>query len=194
MLPPLHYRGLDAAQPFGFSPPPPSGTPGTAPNSRQAALAAANAQAQQVQAGMVRTADQMLADNPNGGVPGQDDMIPPAKRQRVAKLPGGALYPEQDWIAMHPHPISLQVQLPNDPSKPEWKLDGSVVLIPELPMTLLVSTLRDRIRLATGSALPASRMRISYMGKMLTNSSTIGSYNLEDEDMLVLSVSEAKRK
>lgn len=192
MLPPLHYQGLDAAQPFGYSPPPiGGGASGTGVTSRQAALAAANAQAQQVQAGMVRTADQMLADD---GMPGQDDIIPPAKRQRVAKLPGGALYPEQDWIAMHPHPISLQVQLPNDPSKPEWKLDGSVVLVPDLPMTLLVSTLRDRIRIATGSALSASRMRISYLGKMLTNATTIGSYNLEDEDMLVLSVSDPKRK
>ncbi|KAF9448336.1 hypothetical protein P691DRAFT_705044, partial [Macrolepiota fuliginosa MF-IS2] len=189
MLPPLHYQGLDAAQPFGFSPP----TRG-AISSRQAALAAANAQAQAVQAGMVRTADQMLADNPDGTGPGLEDLLPPAKRQRVAKLPGGALYPEQDWIAMHPHPISLQVQLPNDPSKPEWKLDGTVVLVPELAMTLLVSTLRDRIRQVTGSALSASRMRISYLGKMLTNSSTIGSYNLEDEDVLVLSVSEPKRR
>ncbi|KAF7777486.1 hypothetical protein Agabi119p4_3558 [Agaricus bisporus var. burnettii] len=199
MLPPLHYQGLDAAQPFAYSPPlngngngNGGGAAGLGTSSRQAALAAANAQAQQLQAGMVRTADQMLADGE--GTPVQDDVIPPAKRQRVAKLPGGAMYPEADWIAMHPHPISLRVQLPDDSSKPEWKLDGSVVLVPDLPMTLLVSTLRDRIKIATGSALSASRMRISYLGKMLTNSTTIGSYNLEDEDMLVLSVSDARRR
>ncbi|KXN82509.1 Splicing factor 3A subunit 1 [Leucoagaricus sp. SymC.cos] len=191
MLPPLHYQGLDAAQPFGYSPP--TGGAGGV-TSRQAALAAANAQAQQVQAGMVRTADQMLADGDGSGTPGGEDLIPPAKRQRVAKLPGGTLYPEEHWIEMHPYPISLQVQLPNDPSKPEWKLDGSVVTIPDLAMNLLISTLRERIRAVTGSALPASRMRISYQGKMLTNSSTLGSFNLEDEDMLVLSVSEARRR
>jgi splicing factor 3A subunit 1 len=28
--------------------------------------------------------------------------LPPAKRQRIAKLPGGALYPEEDWLNMHP--------------------------------------------------------------------------------------------
>lgn len=208
MLPPLHYQGLDAAQPFGYSPPQPPSAPGGGgggggpATTRQAALAAANAQAQQVQAGMVRTADQMLADSGGSGTgtgnevnPGQDDTtLPPAKRQRVAKLPGGSLYPEQDWISMHPHPISLHVQLPNDPSKPEWKLDGSVAVIPELPMTLLVSTLRDRLRQVIGSALPISRMRISYMGKMLTNTSSIGNYNLEDEDLLVLAVSDQKRR
>ena len=34
-----------------------------------------------------------------------------------------------------------------------------------------------------------------YMGKLLTNSSTIASYNLEDEDLVVLSVKlDAKKK
>jgi len=186
MLPPLHYQGLDAAQPFGYSPPPI--TPGSA--SHKAALAAANAQ---VQAGMVRTADQMLDGDGSEAAP-PEDLIPPAKRQRVAKLPGGNLYREEDWIEMHPYPISLQVQLPHDSTKPEWKLDGGVVLVPDLPMNLLISTLRDRIRNVTGSALPASRMRISYQGKMLTNSSTLGHYNLEDEDILVLSISEQRKR
>ena len=90
MLPPLHYQGMDSAQPFGYQPP---GAPGMHP-SRMAALGAANNLIQSVQAGMVRSADQMEG----GGA----DEIPPAKRQRVAKLPGGALYPEEDWIAMHP--------------------------------------------------------------------------------------------
>jgi splicing factor 3A subunit 1 len=92
MLPPLHYQGMGAPQPFGYQPPP---TPG-APPTRMAALAAANSV---LQAGMVRTADQM-----EGEVPGE---LPPAKRQKVAKLPGGALYPEEDWIAMHPVSILL---------------------------------------------------------------------------------------
>lgn len=46
------------------------------------------------QTGMVRTADEMEG--------GADDGIPPAKRQRVAKLPGGGLYPEETWTSMHP--------------------------------------------------------------------------------------------
>jgi splicing factor 3A subunit 1 len=87
MLPTLHYQGMDAAQPFGYQPP----APGMHP-SRMAALAAANG-ALQSQAGVVRSADEME---------GATDEIPPAKRQRVAKLPGGQLYPEVDWIAMHP--------------------------------------------------------------------------------------------
>lgn len=209
MLPPLHYQGMDAAQPFGYQPP----APGMHP-SRMAALAAANGALQQ--AGTVRSADEMEGTNP------VDDM-PPAKRQRVAKIPGSQMYSEPDWVAMHPvgfifanvffflffldsffgmwsanglfqHPISLQVQMPSDPSTPEWKLDGNIVSIPDLPLNLLVSTLRDRILQVTGSSVPASRIRLSYAGKMLTNKSSIAAYNLEDEDMLVFSLSAAKKK
>lgn len=86
------------------------------------------------------------------------------------------------------------MQLPDDPSKPEWKLDGTVVTIQELPLNLLVSTLRDRILQVTGSSLATSRLRLAYAGKMLTNSSSIATYNLEDEDMLVLSVGNARKK
>ncbi|KAF8497079.1 Pre-mRNA splicing factor PRP21 like protein-domain-containing protein [Russula emetica] len=175
MLPPLHYQGLDSAQPFGYQPPPPARVPpSNAPAVPSPGLA-----------GTVRPADQ---------IEGEADDAPPTKRQRVAKLPGGQYYPEQDWINMHPHPISLQVQLPTDTSKPEWKLDGTIVTIPELPLNLLVSTLRDRIIAATGSALSAGRLLLSYNGKMLTNRNTIASYNLEDEDLLVLSVRDPKKK
>lgn len=179
MLPPLHYQGMDAAQPFGYQPPPAGVHP-----TRMAALAAANSTLQ-AQAGTVRSADEME---------GVVDEIPPAKRQKVAKAPGSQMYSEDDWITMHPYPISLQVQLPNDTSKPEWKLDGSTVTIPDLPLNLLVSTLRDRIVQHTSISVPISRIRLSYAGKMLTNSSSIAVYNMEDEELLMLSVSPAKKK
>ena len=81
MLPPLHYQPTDAAQPFGYQPP--------APNMRTAALAAANGALQ----GTVRTADEME---------GAADEIPPAKRQKVNKVPGSILVSEEEWITMHP--------------------------------------------------------------------------------------------
>ena len=85
------------------------------------------------------------------------------------------------------------MQLPSDPSKPEWKLDGTMVTIPDQPLNLLVATLRDRILQHTGN-LPVSRIRLAYNGKMLTNANTLASYNIEDEDLVVLSVRDAKKK
>ncbi|KAF9792348.1 Pre-mRNA splicing factor PRP21 like protein-domain-containing protein [Thelephora terrestris] len=170
VLPPLHYQGPHAAQPFGYQPPPVGVPTNLIP-----------------QTGMVRTADQM-----DGETPGSD--LPPAKRQKVAKLPNGQYYPEADWVNLHPLPISLNVQLPNEPSKPEWKFDGGVVLVPDLPLTLLVSTLRDRILQHTGSSISAGKIRISYEGRMLTNANTIASYNLEEEDTVTVSVRDTKKK
>lgn len=85
MLPPLHYQGLDAAQPFGYQPPPaPMMAPGRVPGMGPPVGGP--------QAGMVRSADEM----------GGEDNVQPAKRQKVAKLPNGSYYPEDDWINMHP--------------------------------------------------------------------------------------------
>lgn len=80
------------------------------------------------------------------------------------------------------------MQLPNDPSKPEWKLDGSLVTVPDLPLNLLVSTLRERILQHIGSGLPMSQMRLSYNGTMMTNMNAIAGYNLDDDDTVVLTV------
>ncbi|KAH9026049.1 hypothetical protein EDB85DRAFT_2177150 [Lactarius pseudohatsudake] len=100
--------------------------------------------------------------------------------ERVAKLPGGQYYPEQDWINMH------SVQLPSNASSPEWKMDRTIVTIADLPLNPLVSTLRDRIIATTGSSLSAGKPILSYNGKVLTNRNTIASYNLEEDDLLVL--------
>ncbi len=85
MLPPLHYQGLDSAQPFGYQPPPgrvpaPFTPPAAGPPPANAT-------------DTVRAVDQLEGDAED---------VPPAKQQRVAKPPGGQYYPEQDRINMHP--------------------------------------------------------------------------------------------
>lgn len=84
--------------------------------------------------------------------------------------------------------------MPNDPSKPEHKLDGQVIKVSDIPMNLLVSSLRDRILSATESTLSASKIRLSYCGKMLTNASTIALYNMEDEELVHMTVSAERKK
>ncbi|KZV90420.1 hypothetical protein EXIGLDRAFT_720355 [Exidia glandulosa HHB12029] len=175
MLPPLHYPPVPV---MGGAP---AGFPGGMHPARMAVLAGGPPPPV---AGQVRSADEMMD--------GSD--TPPAKRQRVAKLPDGQYYPESDWINLHPHPISLRIQLPSHEDKPEWKMDGSVITVPDLPVTLLLSTLRDRIIQQLGSAVAASKMRISYGVKMLANQNSLASYNLEDEDVLTLAVKDEKKK
>jgi len=69
-----------------------------------------------------------------------------------------------------------------------------VISLSEIPVTLLLSTLRDRIIQHLSSAVPASRLRLAFGNKMLTNANSLASYNIEDEDLLTLSVRDAKKK
>ncbi|KAF8610250.1 hypothetical protein BDV93DRAFT_517404 [Ceratobasidium sp. AG-I] len=137
-------------------------------------------------AGVVRSAEEMGGDGAQQAA---------AKRPRVEKLPEGRYYTETDWVNLHNNePVSINIQLPSHPEHPEWKMDGQVVPVPDLPLTLLISTLRDRIQHIVGSTLGANRMRFSYNGKPLTNNQTLASYNLGEADLIVLDVRDQKKK
>lgn len=66
---------------------------------------------------------------------------PSAKRTRTAD---GELVPEAEWLASHPDPVKIGVQLPDYPAKPAWGCDGKKLEL-EVPLSLLVGTIRDRI-------------------------------------------------
>ncbi|WVQ82269.1 hypothetical protein IAT38_004397 [Cryptococcus sp. DSM 104549] len=111
---------------------------------------------------------------------------PAVKRPKIEKLPYGQLYTESDWINLHPDPISISVQLPDMPDKPEWKLNGSIITIPDLTAKTLFSTVRERIKRIVDSDVPISRMRLDYGPKVMSNASTLASVNLDDGDMITL--------
>ena len=45
-------------------------------------------------------------------------------------------------------PVTIMVQLPVYPDKPEWKCDGSTLPLEDVPLTALIGTLRDRIQVS----------------------------------------------
>lgn len=91
-------------------------------------------------------------------------------------------------MSLHPDPIAIFIQLPDMSDKPEWKLNGSVITVPDLPVNTLFSTVRERIKRIIDADLPISRLRLDYGQKVMSNASTMASVNLDDGDMLVLSV------
>lgn len=95
---------------------------------------------------------------------------------------------EIDWMSLHPDPIAISVQLPDMSEKPEWKLNGSIITVPDLPLNTLFSTVRERIKRVVDADLPISRLRLDYGQKVMSNASTMASVNLDDGDMLVLTV------
>lgn len=170
VLPPLHYQGLASSQPFGYAPPPPGmrvGTPGG-------------------KAGTVRSADEMLEGDMTGG--------PVMKRPRVGRMPDGQLYPEDTWLSYHQDPITIHVRLPLHADKPEWKLDGSVVAIPDVSLSAIVSTLRDKLIAQLGSKVPVSRIKLSMGHVTLTNSKSLASYNIMDGEEIAFELRDPKKK
>lgn len=127
----------------------------------------------------------MLRGAPDGGA---SETPRPAKRARVDKLPGGQLYSEIDWQSLHPHPIAVSIQLPNMPDKPEWKLNGSSVAVPDVPVGTTFGQLRERIKRAVDADLPMSRLKLEYNGKVMNNAATLASVNLDEGDVVVMSV------
>lgn len=95
---------------------------------------------------------------------------------------------------MHPDPITLSVRLPSMPDKPEWKLNGSIIEIPDMPVTYMVSTLRDRIVKIVDAPLPMSKMQLAYGNLNLKNQATLAATNLDDGDLIVLSMKDAKKR
>jgi len=117
---------------------------------------------------------------------------PAPKRMRMPKPADGSLIPEHEWLEQVPGPISINIQLPSVPDKPEWGCDGSTLTLPEVPLTALAGTLRDRIMQKIG--LPPGKQRLQYNGKMVANSISLAGLNMDDGDSMVLAVREDKKK
>ncbi|KAI5477585.1 splicing factor 3A subunit 1 [Pseudohyphozyma bogoriensis] len=124
-----------------------------------------------------------------GGRPAEDEPedAPSSKRQKLAD---GQYYPEEEWVASHPEPISIKVQLPDYPAKPEWGCNGSEITLTEVPITALCGALRDRITAKVG--LPIGKQKLTYKGRILANNGTLAGLNFEDGDEVVVTIKERK--
>ena len=91
-------------------------------------------------------------------------------------------------------PIVLSVQLPNVPEKPEWNLNGAIATIEDIPLKLLISSLRDRIIAHVKANIPAGRIRLSFRNKVLTNANTLASYNMDDDDLILMTLKDPPKK
>ncbi|GAA5875713.1 hypothetical protein JCM8547_007047 [Rhodosporidiobolus lusitaniae] len=105
-----------------------------------------------------------------------------AKRTKVS---AGQLYSEEDWLASHPDPVKIKVQVPEYPEKPAWGCKGQEVEL-EVPLTLLVGTIRDRIQAIVG--LPVGKQKYTHNGRILANSTTLAGLNLDNGDVLQLEI------
>ncbi|GAA5908748.1 hypothetical protein JCM6882_008195 [Rhodosporidiobolus microsporus] len=149
--------------------------PGPGPGSLRAMEAAAAASASPAPppaatTGTTRPAEDELEDEPS------------AKR---SKRSDGTLYAEEDWLNAHPDPVKIKVQMPEYAEKPAWGCKGQEVEL-EVPLTLLVGTIRDRIQATIG--LPVGKQRYLHNGRILANSTTLAALNFDNGDTLTCEI------
>ncbi|XP_054745845.1 splicing factor 3A subunit 1 [Anastrepha obliqua] len=99
------------------------------------------------------------------------DEEPPNKKMRSEDN----LIPEEEFIAKHKSPITIQIQIPNVIDKSEWKLNGQTIAF-SLSLTDIVSNLKAKIQDETG--MPPAKQKISYEGMFFKDSNTMAYYNL----------------
>lgn len=111
------------------------------------------------------------------------DDEPPNKKQRSEDN----LIPENEFIAAHNGPVSLQVQAPSGSDKPEWRLNGQIISI-TLSLSDSVSTLKSKIQEETG--LPPAKQKISYEGMFFKDNNSVAFYNLLSGTTVQLQIKE----
>ncbi|PLW17957.1 hypothetical protein PCANC_10351 [Puccinia coronata f. sp. avenae] len=192
--------GIPGPQANGQPPPPPLGVAPATLTPMAAQLAIDNITNQVSGAGSVhgRQAEEEGPEGQPGAkkikLSGTDEPSAAAAAAAAAPPPPAApqLFTEEQWIEMHPEPIALAIQLPSYPDKPEWGCDGSELVLEELPITLLVGVLRDKLSHLKG--IPVGRQQIKLGTKILPNQVTLASLNFKNADKLNLAIKEQRKK
>ncbi|GAA5825145.1 hypothetical protein JCM11251_006118 [Rhodosporidiobolus azoricus] len=117
--------------------------------------------------------------------PAEDEPEDEPSAKRSKRAGEGALYSEEDWLASHPDPVKIKVQMPEYAEKPAWGCKGQEVEL-DVPLTLLVGTIRDRIQATVG--LPVGKQRYLHNGRILANSTTLAALNFDNGDTLTCEI------
>lgn len=111
---------------------------------------------------------------------------PDAKRARTNTGDQPQFYDEQSWIDTHPEPITITVQMPESAERPEWNVKGQTITLADVPLTALVSTLRERVHAQT--QVPPGKQQLKWNDRLLSNRNTLASYNFDSGQQLNLTI------
>ena len=102
--------------------------------------------------------------------------------------------PEAEWLSSHPEAITLHVDVaPLRAESGPWQLPETPNLVlEELPLTTLVSTLKDKI--AARINMPVGKQKVSIGNLVLKNNATLGSYNLDEGGVVTLGFKDRGKK
>lgn len=111
------------------------------------------------------------------------DEEPPNKKIRSEDN----LLPEADFLAMHNGPVSLQVQVPHNADKPEWRLNGQIISL-NVSLTDAITSLKSKLQEETG--LPPAKQKLSHDGMFFKDNNSVAFYNLLSGTTVQLQIKE----
>lgn len=112
-----------------------------------------------------------------------NELEPAHKKQRIE----GNLLPEEEWLATHSGNLTLTVNVPNMPDKPELNMNGQCLSI-TLNLTDMVSVIKNKINEQIG--LAPGKQKLQYEGIFIKDSNTLAYYNMSDSSILQLALKE----
>lgn len=97
------------------------------------------------------------------------------------------LLPETEFLAMHNGPVSLQVQVPHNTDKAEWRLNGQIISL-NVSLTDQITSLKSKLQEETG--LPPAKQKLSYDGMFFKDNNSVAFYNLLSGTTVQLQIKE----
>ncbi|CAG8515671.1 15072_t:CDS:10 [Acaulospora colombiana] len=148
--------------------------------------------AQPSQARPIPPIPQQFHRPPLSGRPMEDEMDPFAMNKRVKMDPTGILISEEEWMITHQGPISIHIQCPTIPEKPEWSCHGQILILENLSLATLVSTVKDKIFAQLN--FPAGKQKLTIGGAVMKNQVSLAYYNIEDGGVIGLAIKDRGKK
>ena len=84
-------------------------------------------------------------------------------------------------------PVTFRVVVPNDPEKPDWKLNGQMLTL-TLPLSDPISVLKAKLQQETG--MPPGKQKIQMENIFFKDSNTLAYYNIYPNTVVQLLIKE----
>eukprot|EP01114_Cavostelium_apophysatum_P013706 TRINITY_DN3380_c0_g1_i2.p1 TRINITY_DN3380_c0_g1~~TRINITY_DN3380_c0_g1_i2.p1 ORF type:complete len:555 (-),score=200.20 TRINITY_DN3380_c0_g1_i2:30-1694(-) len=104
---------------------------------------------------------------------------PPQKRQKLED----AFVPEADWIAQHPGPLTVQIQVPKE-EKADSKLQGQTINLAVNPTDTLTS-IKEKLKEQLGLAPNKQKLKTATI-PIMKDQQSLASYNILNGTTIVL--------
>jgi splicing factor 3A subunit 1 len=83
------------------------------------------------------------------------------------------------------------IQTIDYPEKPEWNLNGQTIELADLPLTMMISTVKERITSQLG--IPYGKQKLSIQQTVMVNGKSLGFYGCADGTVLQLGLKDRKK-